>query len=340
MNSSAPHTQTLQDRIREEAALWFAKLTSPLRSAETEHQFQQWLNANPAHAPAYERCKSVWLLSNDLLTDANIQRELALAKQGLHGSATAQHGRWSKFAQYAAIFFIAVGLFFVGSQMPSNEYSTQIGEQRLIKLADGSTAMLNTNTVLQVDISSTHRKIQLLQGEAYFDVAHDSARPFEVLAVGSIVRALGTEFNVAISDREIAVSVTAGRVAVETQNPQQQRQIIAEINPGEAVKYNKDGPPPQIQAANLNRIAAWQARKIYFKADRLQDAVKEYNRYIEQPMQILDEELQDQLITGIFNIGDLDSFAFSLEQALDAQVIKEKNRILIVKKVAHAKPQG
>jgi transmembrane sensor len=317
--------------------LWFAKMTSPVRSAATEHQFQQWLNADPAHAPAYERCKSVWLLSNDLLTDADIQRELALAKQGLHGT---QHGRWSKFAQYAAVLLIAVGLFFVGSQMPSNEYSTQIGEQRLIKLADGSTAMLNTNTVLEVDIGDTHRKIQLLQGEAYFDVAHDSARPFEVLAAGSIVRALGTEFNVSISDREIAVSVAAGRVAVETQNPLQQRRIIAEINPGEAVKYSKDGPRPHIQAANLNRIAAWQERKIYFKGERLQDAVKEYNRYIEQPMQIADNDLQDQLITGIFNIGDLDSFAFSLEQALDAQVIKDKDRILIVKKVAPAKPQG
>ena len=338
MNTLEPTNNTPHQQIKDEAAEWFAKLNNPTCSTELEHAFQQWLKTDPLHASAYEQCKTIWIMSNELINDPDIQRELTLAKHNPENSTVAQpisHAstRRLRYMQYAATVFIAVTLAIATTYLPADKYSTQVGEQRLVKLTDGSTAMLNTDTVITVHFDKQKREIKLEKGEVYFDVMHDSQRPFEVLAAGNTVRALGTEFNVALNEQEITVAVTEGLVAIETHNPaNQDPQIIAKIKPGEAIKYTKNGPTPIIQTANLERISAWKVHKIYFNADRLQDAVKEYNRYFKGTIQIADDELKDQLITGVFNIGDIESFLFTLEHALDARIVKDQNRILVLKK--------
>lgn len=331
------------EHIKDEAAKWFARLNDPKCPADEKEKFQHWLRDDPLHPIAYELCESVWHISADLADDPSIQKEVELARQSLRNTNKDQsRPRYSvtglRFFQYAAVFML-VAILVIANTNTADVYNTDIGEQRLITLADGSTAMLNTDTVLKTLITDKKRELRLMKGEAYFDVAHDKERPFKVLAGGNIVRALGTEFNVALEEQEITVAVTEGQVAIETYKPLEGNQLVAKIKPGEEISYHKNGPKPEIKIADLERISAWQTHKIYFKSDRLEDAIKEYNRYIKSNIQIVDEELKNQLITGIFNVGDLESFLFTLEQALDARVIKERNRILVLKKQQWAQQQ-
>src|SRR5690606_6030511 len=106
-----------------------------------------------------------------------------------------------------SIFLVGLVFIFTIGQSQPEEYITYVGEQRLVQLEDGSQVRLNTNTRIQVSYSRQTRRIDLLQGEAYFDVSKDPQRPFEVIANHSIVRALGTEFNVSLLNSAVAVDV-------------------------------------------------------------------------------------------------------------------------------------
>ena len=325
--------------IRTQAAEWFAKLQSPTCSDETRLEFSRWLNANPQHELAYEQCRTLWLISDDLRGDADLQRELDSARQRIAGTGVSGeiHSRikpkWRNLGQIAAAILVALVFVYTTGQKAPVEYTTHIGEQRIVQLADGSSITLNTNTKLSVDYNRNQRLIQLHHGEAYFNVNKDPSRPFEVLAGKSVVRAVGTEFNVALLNQAVNVDVAEGVVEFEpaASKPATKLQV------GDAVKY-RSGDNVNISSANLARVSAWQIRKIYFDNNTLADAVEEYNRYTLQKITIVDSELNQQRITGIFHVGDVDSFIFSLEQGLDARVVRKGGLILVMKKLDT--PQG
>lgn len=97
-------------------------------------------------------------------------------------------------------------------------YETQRGEQRTVRLADGSTLQLDGATALDVEIDGTGRRVALQRGEAYFDVAHDPARPFEISAGGSNTRVLGTAFTLDIGSRDVKLAVYRGKVQFGSRN--------------------------------------------------------------------------------------------------------------------------
>jgi transmembrane sensor len=119
-----------------------------------------------------------------------------------------------------AVIGIAIAVHILRPLLPvravadSQFYSTDIGEQRPVALADGSTVLLNTDSRLQVEYDAERREVHLLQGEAYFEVAHDSDKPFLVFVGSNIVRAVGTSFTVHIKKLDIEVIVTEGAVEV------------------------------------------------------------------------------------------------------------------------------
>lgn len=321
---------------KQEASEWFAK-TRAGRMSEAEYQeFQEWLQASATHEFAYEQCKTIWSLSNALFEDDEIQAELTKAKAQVKRNnkvVPLPLRLWKSTReslkvgmQIAALFIVAVGVYLTTATWNSTTYSTNVGEQRLIQLEDGSTALLNTNTRLRVRYSSAARHIQMDYGEAFFSVSKDVERPFEVTYNDNIVRAVGTAFNVAAISQKLNVDVTEGIVEIEAPDAH----IVATMNAGEAVSILHDVPTPIKRTADSERISAWHQRKIYFDNVRLEDATKEYNRYSNSTMRVVDQELKDQRISGIFDIGDVDTFVFTLETALNAHVIKNKRSILVM----------
>jgi transmembrane sensor len=92
------------------------------------------------------------------------------------------------------------------------EYATQRGEQRTVTLADGSTLRLNGATRVAVLLAADRREVRLSRGEAYFDVAHDAARPFTVRAGTSDARVLGTAFDLELRRDQVELAVYRGAV--------------------------------------------------------------------------------------------------------------------------------
>lgn len=343
--------QHASSSIKTEASEWFTKLHAPACSEETRQEFAQWIKADPQHELAYEQCRTLWLIAGSLKYDPDLKHELEGARQRIEELRTGTFGKLKKsggslwqrtgkrMAQVAAVLLVGLVFVYTAGQKSPEEYITHVGEQRLVQLADGSTVMLNTNTKITVSYSHKKRRIDLINGEAYFDVSKDPQRPFEVVADNSLVRAVGTEFNVALLNHAVNVDVAEGIVEFETPETQSSAtEVAAKLGVGEAVKYRQGDADVKIHNANLARVSAWQVRKIYFDANTLAEAVEEYNRYTQQKVTVVDADLNQQRITGIFHVGDVDAFIFSLEQGLNARVVRKDGAILVMKR--YDSPQG
>ena len=116
-------------------------------------------------------------------------------------------------AACALLSVVALGWYLSIAGIAGNgEYRTRIGQQRLLVLEDTSSIQLDTNSQLRIAYSEGRRQIILQQGKAYFDVAKNPDRPFQVYAAGGMVQAVGTAFTVAVDNQDIEVTVDEGRV--------------------------------------------------------------------------------------------------------------------------------
>ena len=179
--------------IHTQASQWLAKLDAEQPSQRDLARFKQWVNADPAHRIAFEELVDFWDEMN-ILTQAVLPRELMHPDEATAKTATAKTAEQTPtsasgrrfFPNTRATFatgFVAIAgivLAFMLQLGSVTVYSTDIGEQRTIQLADNSTVQLNTNSRLEVDYSNSVRRLNLTQGEAHFDVAHNPNRPFEV----------------------------------------------------------------------------------------------------------------------------------------------------------------
>lgn len=333
---STDHSET----VHEQAANWQARLSAGNVSATESQNFKRWLQ-EPENELAYSQCLLVLEMTESLKADEDILRE----RQTLSGTTVSEsaNDRWyhqpKRLVQIAAALILAIGVSVAVDYSSYQRYNTGIGEQRLVRLEDGSSILLNTDTQLKVKYTSRNRVITLAHGEAYFTVAKDRNRPFEVHAGSSIARALGTQFSVAllpqsVDSKEVSVAVTEGVVEVEADTTAHKNSVIAQLGIGDAINFSDTTLPqkPEISSADIARIDAWQQRKIYFNADTLADAISEYNRYSQVKFHIIDQELGNERITGLFNVGDLDAFIYSLEQLLNINVVQNRERIFLIKK--------
>jgi transmembrane sensor len=118
----------------------------------------------------------------------------------------------------APILFVIIGWLAFGfmqpltSQVNDTSLLTKIGQQSHHILEDGSIIWLNSNSEIKVDYSEHLRRVNLVKGEAHFEVAKDKNRPFEVYAGDRLVRAIGTAFSVYRLEDRIEVLVAEGKV--------------------------------------------------------------------------------------------------------------------------------
>lgn len=220
----------------------------------------------------------------------------------------------------ASVAFVAMTGAATYMHWQDGRYSTDLGEQRILTLADGSVVTLNTSSTIKVDFSKQRRNIELIEGEAFFRVAHDTARPFDVTARDATARAVGTQFNVRIAGQATLVSVVDGVVDVRERaqtKPAGQAPAVDEVlrlHKGEeaSVDIRQAAKAPQAprvvktaHAAPL-RAVAWTRGRVEFEGTPMVDVLSEFQRYREFDVSVA-EPLRQMRLTGSFDAQDLES---------------------------------
>ena len=319
-------------RARAEASVWIVRLHGARRTSELEDGLRRWLQAHPDNAIEFERVTAVW----DSAAHANTA---GLPRVTRWEKPHPTYRRWAISATCLAILSAAVWINSNLWQQP--EYVTGVGEQRTVPLEDGSRIALNSNSRIKVAYTAKRREVSLIEGEVFFEVAHDSERPFVVIAGDQQVTAVGTAFEVRCQPDRIDVTLVEGRVNV-TSTPQllaspdiaSNSQNAAKkvsgsgfaMTAGERITIVK-GAPPIFDTPRIEAITAWRRGEVMLDDMALVDAVAEMNRYNKSAL-IIDESRVARLhVSGIYHSGDSEGFAQAVAQLYGLQVIEEGGKI-------------
>jgi transmembrane sensor len=332
--------------IEAAAARWFVRLHDHPVSTQTEAEFDAWLDLSAEHRACYMRCEVTMALARGLGDEPTLEADLAetrrMAEAEARSQAAAQRRTtvtrvWLGALAATVVAVVGVG-YFLTDRVERHEYQTAVGEQRTITLSDRSTVTLNTDTSLDVSLSRKVRRIDLHHGEAFFSVAHDPSRAFEVWAAGGKVRAVGTQFGVEIDRDEVTVSVLEGAVVVEPTAARTGGQTggAPKVAANESVRYRSSGAIGPVAAADVTRINAWREGKLAFEKVPLADAIAEYNRYTTRKVVLSSDEIGRQQVSGTLRIGNAESLEFMLRESLGLRVVEQGDAVWVMPQTAEA----
>ncbi|MBL8266647.1 FecR family protein [Steroidobacter sp.] len=328
------------------ASEWFEILKNPT-TADLE-SFLAWLSESRRHVDEFLAVaaidEAVGDMPEELRENINelVQRvspsitALPAKPRPLAGHATPAPSRsrknfWS-LAAAACVTVVVVGIVLFNTLGTQTRYTTDIGEQRTLELADTSIVTLNADSQIRWEVDETRRDVELPRGEAIFTVAHDANRPFRVHTRNAVVQAIGTKFNVyARPTGDTRVSVLEGRVQLTalTAAPGSAPQTLM-LSAGEEADIQLNGSiAPNPEAAVENSVA-WRERRLAFSNVLLEDMIVEFNRYNRSPRLRL-ENVPPGIyrFAGTFNATDPQSLADLLSREPDLSVERKDSEIVI-----------
>jgi transmembrane sensor len=357
--------EQVRSLIEQDAADWFVASRAGLTARE-RNDLAAWLKASPVHVEEYlalevigrdlrEACKASQNSIDELLARAQREEDKLVRPfwSRLAEGLRAPSSRWEVAAiAMAALGVVSVGLLVLWNLRPIAHVSTPAevtvlhfetrhGEQQTHRLVDNSVLHLNTATALTVRYSKRERLVTLTAGEADFEVAHESERPFRVFAGPAEVVDLGTQFDVRLSSDSTVVTVLEGRVAVEpaplaeglsigSKRGQASRSV--ELGPNQQVAVSRGEWPAVPVAVDAERTTGWLHQQIAFSHEPLERVAAEFNRYVPKPIEITTPELRKLEITGVFATDDPRAFIAFLRSLDGVRVDETATRILVSKK--------
>lgn len=297
-------------KARAEAAAWLARLHGSNRTPALEEGLRHWLAEDPQHAREFELATDVWNETGSHPGRLPRRRPRPAVAWVLIPSLS------------AAVAALLLGSWWLVHTLGSTFLSTGVGDQKTVILADGSRITLNTDTQLSVQYRNATRIVTLRYGEAYFDVVHNSARPFIVQAGERKVIDLGTRFVVnrtSSASDPLIVTVIEGRVAVAPADapdvsPSHLTAHVHIVSAGHLFGFHPDALPT-IRSISVDEATAWLNGQLIFDGTSLADAAEQFNRYNAVKIKLISSHLATIPVGGVFRIGDSLSFARAVAAA-------------------------
>ena len=296
-------------RRRREATDWLIRLQEEPADDDTERAFEEWLTASPANAAAWAEMQYVadGLAEIEPARGARWRVFVQCVGAGVTGrgkrrARAAPAWRWPRLeGVVAAVFCIALlaGAFLI--EKSGADHKTVAAEIRTVMLGDGSAVTLAPQSAMDVSISTQERRVRLVYGTAYFDVAADAARPFRVEAGGAVATVLGTGFEVRQNGDEIEIGVEHGRVRVGFLGAKASAGKI--LAAGEAARISAAGEIIRAERPPW-RIAAWRDGRLIAEDAAVGTLVDELRRHYSGRIIITDKAFAALPVTGVYDLDD------------------------------------
>jgi len=315
--------KTSASEITSKAAFWIEHSLREDWSEKDQADLDAWLDESPAHHIAYWRLEGAW---------SETGRLAALRSAPPQPSGEAKHRGFSRlFAVTAAIITVAVFGAAAGSRFLEPRmtiYTTGVGGHKTVTLKDGSSIELNTATVLRVSDGGT-RRVWLDQGEAYFQVTHNSMRPFVVTASDHRITDIGTKFLIRRGAGSLEVAVVEGRVRFDAADKPIQS-ATALLSAGD-VAIARAGSLSVVNktARVLSNELSWRRGVLVFNHTTLAEAAVEFNRYNREKLAVFDPAVARIPIGGTFQMDNTKDFINLAQTVLGLRVEKRGDQTVI-----------
>lgn len=291
---------------------WYIKLTSEDVSPADKQAWLDWINQSKQNKVAWDEIKST------LSKFQSIPSEIGMSvlnrnsnKVDLDRRTTLKH-----FALFAAAA-LPTG-FLLKDKLIRDfyyDYSTNVGERKQVVLADGSKVVLNTNSAVMVNYSSTQRTIRLHQGEMLITTGHENGfdKPMLIETTHGSVEPMGTRFNVRKFDTFTRVSLYEGKLKITPKYNDVSFYMYAQ----EEVDLHTLNVVPS--AAELKLSDAWLNGYIEVNNIPLKILIDELARY--QPgLLVCHPDIQNITISGAYSIDDIGTSLNSLSQSFPIKI--------------------
>jgi transmembrane sensor len=333
-------------QIEERAAAWLLRRENAGWNAADQAGLNQWLQASALNRVAFLRLQAGWEEANRLKAlGAGLPRGRAPAPDELisagYASAADQMQtaapdnkflsrrlrRRGALALAATVSGLIVAAALYVAVPPAGErYATPVGGLTSLSLQDGSSVTLNTASRIRVHMGAAERRVELTEGEAFFDVAQDPARPFVVQAGSRRVVALGTKFSVARRGEDIRVVVTEGAVRLEGR----EAQAAPVLSAGTIAQTRTSNLQiDERTAPDVEELLSWRSGYVVFQNTALSDAVAEFNRYNRQRIVIDDPDIAVMELTGKFRATNYQAFVRLLEETFHIEARRGGDSIIL-----------
>jgi len=316
----------------EQAARWVVELNSGELSEARTEMLHEWLSESPLNEAKLLEASDVWDETNALVAETRPDLNPPPRIRSF-GPA---------MAVMSVVFIMLIGAFLLNGINQNQhidgplavEHATRIGEFRTVTLSDSSRVILNTNSRISVAYNeqSEVRRLYLLQGEAYFDVAKDPLRPFLVNVNGKEVRAIGTAFNIKWNNHYLEVLVREGIVDfVDLSQPSELKAPPERLTAGHILEIeNGSKERSRLLPEKVNKRLLWQTGRVVFEGDKLKDVISEVSRYTETKFVFSDKKAESISVGGSFRIGKVAELLDLMKEGFDVNVEKMNDGTVVL----------
>ncbi len=333
---SASDLPPAKGTLDEVAAEWLYEREEGFTAARAE-EFTKWCHRDPRHARAVVRIERTLALLDEMpAVRSPLEARLASVRPTSAPGASRRPIPFPRLAWTAGLAAaLVIGLTvwwgaFGRAPAPSEKhYTTDATAQRSQVLPDGSMMDINIGSNVAVRFTAGERRITLNEGEAHFQVAPDTARPFIVTAGGVSVRAVGTAFNVRLASEKVDVLVVEGTIELTRPDAPVPSDVRAPslLHAGERTQVSRDDPAvrPMIEHVDertVRDILTWQNSMTSFSDVPLREVVIRFNRRNMTQLVVEDADLGERKIGGVFALDQVDAFVRLLEQ--DGDILVER----------------
>lgn len=309
------------EKQREVAALWLAKRSGSPLSEDEKHEFEAWLNQDKLNRLAWDEMRVLWA---HLEEPAKRVASLSPPRSAFTRNLTTARG-WAAVACGGAFAACAVFVFdpnFVQDMqadiVSGRDYITPVS------LPDGSVVRMGADTALSYQFDSKQRQVQLLRGEAFFEVVPGSSPDFKIDVNGDKIRVIGTRFNVDSYSENTTVSVSEGIVSVQGALDERPEHITR----GQEIVVT-EGQAGLIENNVSEDALSWMSGRLVVDQAPVSQVVAALSRHSTKKFYVRGH-LASQSISGTFSLEDIDGSIDTLSAALDAKVVRSLPFITLI----------
>lgn len=279
------------DVVADEARTWLVWLASDRVDDSGMAAFETWL-ARPGHRRVFEQERVLWRSFGPPRAEMSTKPRVRKPRRRIIAFAA---------AAVLAAWFIAPETWL----RLRADYRSGHGIAS-VTLPDGSRAVLDAGSAIAVHYDRDARRIVLLSGRAWFEVAPDALRRFSVVAAGGVVEDISTAFVVSRDADHVEAMVGQGRVRVSAHKGDD----WISLETGQGVSYGPSSPLQRLGDVPADRVGAWRQGELFLDGTSVADAIDRIGRYRQGPIFIHGDISKLAQVNAAFRIDHP-------EQALD-----------------------
>lgn len=295
----------------QEALRWFVRARAADFGSDERQRMESWLDADPTHRREFERLHDTWGKLDSLEPHIDALRPAAptvLAAQRPAMPPPTQSWRvLPALAGAMAALSIAALLFLTLHQVETLRYETPPGEHLAVTVSEGIETILDADSAIKV-VHSNPPRIELLRGNAYFAVNHNSTGGgLEVMVGQTRIRDIGTRFAVAAKGTGGYVAVAEGLVEIRTSS------TLRTAGAGQRVDFDAEHITGERKLAEED-VAPWRNGQWRFAATQLAEIAAEMGRQQRIRLDIPDPKVAALTVSGNFDIEEPDRVLWAVAQ--------------------------